>query len=255
MKEVAIILLVMVIVFIGVIQFTSLETTLFYDGFEYYLPGSSPTPTWEFWFNTNGEITDTTFVSPSNCLLLLGSFPWSTEATRKFTSDSVLIGYEVYVRVEKVAQPYTAAVGFMKRVSQVTSRGYAFVWFRGDGEIISGENLLQTYVANRWYKIRVLFNRDERTYHVWVDDILVGPSIRDPNIDPYAIEDFTLSSEWAGVNCYFDDVRIFSQVSFETLLLKWAAYTGIALAIIGILDMALTRSDTGSVVPEPPPTI
>jgi hypothetical protein len=245
LKRIAIIPLVMLITSIYVFLLTPSETMLFYDGFEYYLPGSYPFPAWEFWFNYNGEVVNTTSVSPSSCLRLLGSFGWATEAIRKFSSDSVLIGYEVYVRVEKIAPPNTAAaaVGFMRRVSKVTSLWYASVWFHEGGKIISGKRLLGTYVANRWYKVKVLFDRNKKTYDVWIDDVLVGSSITDPNIDPYAIEGFTLSSEWAEVNCYFDDVKVFSRIPLEELFLRWITYTGSILGIIEALRHVIKKNE------------
>jgi hypothetical protein len=156
-----------------------------------------------------------------------------------------LIGYEVYVRVEKVAPPNTvaAAVGFMRRVSKVTSLWYASVWCHEGGKIISGGKLFGTYFTNQWYKIKVLFDRNKKIYDVWIDDILVGSSTTDPNINPYAIEGFALSPEWAKVNCYFDDVKVFSRIPLEELCLRWITYTGSILGIIEALRYVIKKNE------------
>ena len=188
------------------------ENLLFTDNFESYSNGTRPSPPWEFWFNTIGCVVETTYVSPSKSLWLRGSYGWSTEAVIRFSSKARYIGYEVYGRVGSIGGPFSLTVGFAKRTGPGTSAWYATInWVIKDGNPVmrAQDVILQNYVANKWYKMKVIFDRDKRTYDVWIDDVLKASSVLDPSSDPYAIEGFNVASEWAEVDCYFDDVKVF----------------------------------------------
>lgn len=186
------------------------ERTLFADDFESYVIGSRPSPPWEFWFNTNGAVITYTYVSPSKSLRLLGSMGWSCVAVRRFSSNSHVVGYEVYGKVESFGAPYTSlGVSFQKKTSPTTSIWIAAVQFGSDGLIRAGNKVLQPYQLNRWYKIKVLYYRDRMTYDVWIDGTLRASGVPDSYSNPYEIDGLGLVSDWAAVNCYFDDVKVF----------------------------------------------
>jgi len=190
---------------------TSQEIIIFHDDFESYAIGSLPSPPWEFWFNDNGEIVTTMYISSTKSLRLLGSWGWATEAVIKFETNHRFIGYEVYVSAESINKQQTSVhVGFAKRTGPGTSAWFAAVSFSYDGQIYTENGPVQSYTTNRWYKIKVVMDRDYRTYDVWIDDILVASSVPErASEDPYTIEGFNIASDWAEVNCYFDDVRVF----------------------------------------------
>ncbi|MDW8023628.1 MAG: hypothetical protein RMJ15_07835 [Nitrososphaerota archaeon] len=191
------------------------ETTLFYDDFESYAVGTKPSPPWEFWFGQNGEIVSTTYVSPTKSLRLLGAWGWSTEAIRRFTSSAAIIGYEVYGKVEGFGKPYASlTVAFVKWTSPATGDVVAGVSFWYDGTIIvAGRKPIGTYNPGKWYKIRVLFDRDRNVYDVWINDTLMASSVPTGYANPYGIEGFAVMSEWAEVNCYFDNAKVFEGLS------------------------------------------
>jgi len=187
------------------------ETIIFYDNFESYNVGRLPTPTWEFWYNNIGSIVDTTYVSPTKSLRLRGSYGWSTEAIRRFSSTSRYIGYEIYGKVETLKGPWSLKVSFIKKTSPTTDDMIADVTFfveNGQPVIKASNIVLQSYVANKWYKIKVVYDRDEGVYYVWIDNVLKA-SVTMNYAKPYEIEGLALCSEWAEINCYFDDVKVF----------------------------------------------
>lgn len=188
------------------------ETILFSDDFESYEVGTFPSP-WELWFNTNGEIVSDVDRegSPTKSLRLWGSYGWSTEAIRRFTSNSRFIGYEVYGKVEAIGEAHSLTVGFAKRTSPTTSDWYAAVGFKEDGMIHADfGGAVQSYTTNRWYKIRATLDRATGEASFWIDDVLKSSGIIDyGGRDLYEIEGFNVASEWAAVNCYFDDAKVF----------------------------------------------
>jgi spore germination protein YaaH len=219
---------------VSLTQVKAQETILFFDDFESYAIGTRPSPPWEFWFGQDGEIVSSTYVSPTRSLRLLGSWAWSTEAIRRFTSSATIIGYEVYGKVEGFGKPYASlTVAFVKWTSPTTSDVVAGVSFWYDGTIIvAGRKPIGTYEPGKWYKIKVLFDRNYNTYDVWVDDVLKASSVPTSYANPYDIEGFAVMSEWAEVSCYFDDVKVFETIvlpSLYTLHVQSNPVTGIPI--------------------------
>jgi len=184
-------------------------SVIFYDNFDScptgYIPGG-----WELWFNKKAEVVSDCYVSYPHSLRLKGEYGWSTEAARRFYSDSRFIGYEVYGMVEEVKGPYSLRVGFLKRTGPTTATWHATITFKvmdGRPVIVAAGKELRGYRSGVWYKIKVVLDRYTRRYEIWINDSFVGYSY--DRGDPWEIEAFGLSSEWAGVNCYFDNVKVF----------------------------------------------
>jgi len=200
------------------------EQVFFEDNFENYDIGIFPfSGGWELWYNGAGTeqqvIVDNVSVSPTKSLKLLGLDMWAAFAAKRFTSNSNVIGFEVAVRVEETSGQSrdNARVAFTKKLSSSISREYAPVTFQDDGTIISGGQVLQSYVDGTWYKIKLIMNRDSETYSVWVDGELKGENLAvtttsgDVTAYPsYEIEAFSVSQCYNSITAYFDDVKVFS---------------------------------------------
>ncbi len=186
------------------------EKILFFDDFESYPVGSEPSA-WELWFNQNGKVTDERSFSGSKSFELLGSYGWAAHAVRQFSSRARVIGYEAHVMVAgygNYKNRVTAAILFTRRTSSTTSAWYAAVAFYGDGTIRSGGKIIGRYEPDRWYWVRVIWDRDSGIYKVWLDGSLVA----DINVeykDPYSVEGLSIDSDWGEEYCYFDDVKVF----------------------------------------------
>jgi hypothetical protein len=153
-------------------------------------------------------VTDAVSVSPTKSFRMKGRMGWAANAARYFTAISNVIGYEVYARAEQATGVYhSCAVGFSKKTSATTSNWYASVSFWQDGTIKSGGQVLQTWEANRWYKIKVVLDKAANTYDVWIDGQLRGDDLQTQN--SHEIEAFSLGAEWSGVTVYYDDVKVF----------------------------------------------
>jgi nitrous oxidase accessory protein len=199
------------------------EQVFFEENFENYNVGTFPSSGgWELWYNGAGTgqqvIVDNVSVSPTKSLKLLGVDYWAGFAAKRFTSNSSTIGFEVAVRVEENnGQPRDdARVAFTTKVSSSISREYAPVTFQDSGVITSGGQVLQSYVADRWYKIKVIMDRDKEAYSVWVDGELKGKNLAvtttsgNITVHPsYEIEAFSVSQCYNSVTAYFDDVKVF----------------------------------------------
>jgi hypothetical protein len=219
-------------IFLAAFSFSKLEVkaaeqTTFEDDFESYPSGTFPSSGgWELWFDGEGiehqVILENVSVSPTKSLKLLGVDFWAAFAAKRFASTSPLIGFEVDVRVAEVngGSRDNARVAFTKKVSSAISCEYAPVTFQDSGTINSGGQILQSYVADRWYKIKLIMNRNNDTYNVWVDDELKGENLNVTTTSgpitsnpTSGIEAFSVSQCYNSVTAYFDNVKIFS--SFE----------------------------------------
>jgi parallel beta-helix repeat protein len=217
-------LIILALNFTPIPEVKGAEKVFFEDNFENYNFGAfHSSGGWELWYNGAGTehqvIVDNVSVSPTKSLKLLGLDMWAAFAAKRFTSSSNVIGFEVAVRVEetKGQSRDDARVSFTKKLSDSISREYALVTFQDDGTITSGGQVLQSYVDDTWYKIKLIMNRDSETYSVWVDGELKGENLAvkttsgDVTAYPsYEIEAFSVSQCFNSVTAYFDDVKVFS---------------------------------------------
>jgi len=197
---------------------------LFKDDFEGYNVGTFPYGGgWELWFDGTGSayqiINDSVSASPTRSLQLLGLDGWAAFAAKRFTTDSLDIGFQVSVRVAETrgGNHDDARVSFTSWTSPSTSREVAPVVFEDNGTIASDGKILQPYVANKWYKVTLVLNRLSDTYSVWVDGVLCGENLNVTTSSPpethnpsYEIEAFSVSQCYNQILTYFDDVEVFA---------------------------------------------
>jgi len=183
------------------------DNVIFQDDFESYPVGSFPTGGWELVYNGAGteyqKITDS--VPPSKSFQLVGRYGWSVVTKRDFSSSASLIGYEVSMLTTEYAGG--AYCGFLNQPIAQWGRSYATVAF-SDGYLVSGESQLQTFSLNTWYRVRVVLDRNARTWDVWVDGVLRAEDLVEAH-DPYEILSFQLSVQWLMIYNYYDDVKVF----------------------------------------------
>jgi hypothetical protein len=219
--------------FTSAISFTSIsevkgaEQVLFQDNFEDYETGTFPSSGgWELWYDGAGTehqiIVDNSSFSPTKSLHLLGVSGWAAYSAKPIETDSPLIGFNVSVRVESLGdgERDVARVGFATCVPPVYVTTYAPILFMSTGTIrVTGTaGDLQTYVADRWYKVTVIMDRNAATYSLWIDDVLVGENLpvrtnkgeMAYNESPWEIEAFAVSQNYHNTKAFFDDVVVFS---------------------------------------------
>ena len=216
-------LLIPVLSFAPIAPVMAKEYSFFEDNFENYTAGTFPSSGgWELWYS--GMKTDQQIIvnnvsySPTNSLKLLGIDFWAGFAAKRFTSTSSMIGFEVAVRVEENngQSRDNARVAFSTKLNGYLSCEYAPVTFQDIGVITSGGQVLQSYVADTWYKIRLVMDRTTDTYAVWVDGELKGENLTITTtsgpITEYpssGIDAFSVSQCYNSVPVYFDDVKVF----------------------------------------------
>ena len=202
------------------------EQVIFEEDFESYQAGAFPTSgDWKLWYDGMGSehqfIVDNVSSSPTKSLKLLGVNGWAAYAAKPIETDLPLIGFNASVKVESLGgdDRDIARLGFAALVPPVYARSYAPIFFTDYGTIkVVGEGDLQSYVADRWYKVTVIMDRNAETYSLWVDDVLVGENLtvmtnRGPMTaeeTPWKIEAFAVSQNYHSTNAYFDDITVFS---------------------------------------------
>lgn len=188
------------------------ETTLFSDDFESYTVGTKPIPPWELWFNQNGAIVNTAYVSPSKSFWLLGANGWAGVLARPIATAADTIGYEVTVRVGNWGIPTKngANVGFVYKRSGSLWTGWAMVVFDSDGTIRSAGKILMNFNLDTWYKIRTVFCKTTRMYAVWINDVFKATIYENNAQNLLLIQALGLASNHAEQNCYFDNARFFT---------------------------------------------
>lgn len=225
------------------------EHVFFEDDFESYDVGAFPSSGgWALWFDGAGDsyqiIVDSVADSPTKSLRLRGSSSqspsvtsfqlinflppggsgggnWGAGAAWPFETELPKIGFSVSVRVEEirvgVGDRDNARVAFGKQIDGSHACHWAPILFRDNGTIASGGQTLQSYVADRWYKVISIIDRSGETFSVWIDDVLLAENLTvTTNQGPVTvyptsgIEAFTVGQFYNGVKVYFDDVKIFS---------------------------------------------
>jgi hypothetical protein len=234
------------------------RVVLFEDDFEAYEAGRFPSSVWDLWFDGVGGasqiVVDSVSRSGNKSLQLLGVSEWAAYAAKSLSTNASKLGFEVYVRVEEVrgGAGDNARVSFAVWRSSCISMEVAPVLFSDDGNIVSGGQVLQSYVAGEWYKVSLLLDRASDTYSVWVDDVLRGENLSvgttsPPEMSPisYEIEAFSLSQCYNTVKVYFDDVKVFGEGSLALLRIK-NIYTDPAVPSVDedvVVSATITEAD------------
>ena len=205
------------------------EQVIFEDDFESYSVGTFPSGgEWQLWYSGMASgyqvIVDDFSVSPINSLQLLGQSGWAAYLGKLIDTDSPIIGFSVSVRIESLggaaAGPHSdvARVGFAARPAGSRIKSYNPILFLDFGTIVLGNQDLQSYVADRWYKVTQIINRNTETCSIWIDDVLVGQNLTSyTNNGPlkagettWDVESFAVSQNYFSTRAYFDDVKVFS---------------------------------------------
>ena len=237
--------------------------TIVFDDFESYYTGAFPySGGWELGFSGAGysfqRIVDGVSASPTKSLQLLGVSGWAAYAAKRFSTGFSKIGFEVSVRVEEVTGGGgdNARVSFTKLQSPSISREYAPILFLDDGEIVCGSKYLQSYVADMWYRVKLILDRFANTCSIWIDNQLEAENLALFTTSPpettepgYEIEAFSVSQCYNTIRAYFDDVRLFG---LEESISRvpgvhagdWAKYDFV---------FNYTTNDSNPPIPLPPP--
>ena len=207
----------------------------YFDDFESYTPGIFPSAGgWAITYSGAGveyqKVVDTFSVSGINSFQALGQDGWSAFVRKPFILLEDLIGYEVMV----MPTGPDCGVTFFDKDAPNWGKYFADIFFNSDMTIRAQEGdavrviTLQPYEYNKWYKIKVVLNKNTGLYNVWIDGALKAEDIAVNNCDE--IKSFDVYSGFAGNKCYFDNVIIRSYasaeptVTIEDLSFKWTKY-------------------------------
>jgi hypothetical protein len=201
-----------------------LQDTIFSDNFESYAAGTFPSPQWTLVFNGNGNeyqvvVNNVSTALGGQSLQLMGNMYWAADAVHFFSSNSPTVGFEVCVRIDNSTcigpndgDSDAAKVGFWKQVDSGHATWYESVTFYYNGTIIAGGKsaypILQSWVPDDWYDVKLIVDRQNKVFSVWVNGTLEGQNLQGCD-DPYDYAGFALSGRYTQTTDYFDDVNIF----------------------------------------------
>ena len=231
MGEQRTVLILLTILCIAVVSISEIEIVkaaedvIFEDDFESYAVGTFPSVGgWELWFNGAGNqyqiVVDHVSASPTKSFQMLAQLEWASHAVHSINTEVGVIGYEGYVMVDQNNGAHEASgrLGFSKRDSELIANWCAHVNFLDDGNISIAYpgvsppgHVLQSYVTDTWYKVKVILDREANVRSVWIDDVLRAENISLLVSNPYDYDNFGLSATMEGNSkVYFDDVKVFS---------------------------------------------
>jgi nitrous oxidase accessory protein len=231
--------------FMSILPVKGVEQVFFEDDFESYQVGTFPSSGgWELWYDGMGSeyqvIVDNVSSSPTKSLQLLGKheWNWAAYAARPFVTDQPIIGFNVSVKVSEIGDRdrVIAQVGFGQNLPPNRVTTFAPIYFLENGTIsVSGFGAVLPYVAEKWYKVTVIMDRNSETYSVWIDNVLQGQNLTvrtnrgamTASESTWDIEGFDASQDFYSVKVFFDDVKVFSVFDVDPKL-KLVPATGIA---------------------------
>ena len=214
------------------------QNTVFRDDFENYTVGTFPSSQWSLYSDGNGTqyqtIVDNVSFSGRQSLQLIGSANSTADALRVIVSLSPIIGYEVCIRVDNsTGAPQqggyndAARVGFYE-LSTIGGYNVTAVWhedvaFTYDGSIVacnsssflSGQ-VLQSYAPDQWYDVKVIVDRTNKTFSVWVNGTLEAQDLQSSD-NPYFYEGLALSGRYTQTIDNFDDATVFETFQVNTI--------------------------------------
>ena len=203
-----------------------LQKTIFSDDFESYAAGTFPSPQWNLAFNGNGNkyqvIVDNVSYSPTKSLQLMGNMYWAADVVRYFSSNSPTVGFEANVRIDNSSgipplgrDGDAAKVGFWKYIDAGHAAWYECVTFAYNGTIIAcGKNgypngqVLQSWTPGEWYDIKLIVDRSNRVFSVWVNGKMEGQNLQGSD-SPYSYDGLAVSGRYTQTTDNFDDLKVF----------------------------------------------
>jgi hypothetical protein len=206
-----------------------IQHTIFSDDFESYATGKFPSQ-WTLAFNGMGDayqvVVDNVSNSPTKSLQLVGNINWAADVVKYFSSTSPTIGFEVSVRIdnstgipETAGNNATARVGFWKKIDWGHAAWYESVTFGLNGTIVASGHpnalanalpgqVLQSWVSDQWYDVKLILDRTNRVFSVWINGTLEGENLEGSDV-PYTYDGLAISGRYTQTIDNYDDVKIF----------------------------------------------
>ncbi len=209
------------------------EVTLFFDDFEDDSVGSLPDGWVVHWGGEQYGVSTEHSYSGSKSLMVEGRYSWSCVLARPFESSARYIGFEARIFI---TEPDTLSCPLYGCPDLIVSFGcyeclgpWGDVWnhivFNHSTKEIVVEDVrtndgyrhfktIGTFEYYKWIDIKVILDRDQAVYHVWINGNLLAENVpvvefRGLNENTYLIDRLTVGSGWSGAKIYIDDVRVF----------------------------------------------
>ena len=200
------------------------ESIIFSDDFESYPIGSFPSRGgWEIVWDGAGREYQKVIVAKEllgfdeghgRVLHLLGVTGWSSVVKRSFTTNSRYIGYEFDVLILNRGEGYRDHPGFFCEECRTWGAYWATVEFsHKDGKIYARDGtILGSWTPGRWYHVKVILDRENDRYDVYIDGQLKGHDLLARGSDDpssWNIKSLALVSGWPGKPVLYDNVKVF----------------------------------------------
>jgi len=201
------------------------ENIIFSDDFESYPIGSFPSQGgWEIvWYGAGREYQKVIIAKEvlgfdeghGRVLHLLGRRPCSSVVKRSFTTNSRYIGYEFDILILDRGEGYRDHPGFFCEECKKYGAYWATVEFsHNDGKIYARDGtVLGSWTPRRWYHVKVILDRENDRYDVYIDGRLRGrdlPAKKSDEPSSWRINSLALVSGWPGKPVLYDNVKVFT---------------------------------------------
>ena len=200
------------------------ENIIFSDDFESYPIGSFPSQGgWKIVWDGAGREYQKVIIAKEvlgfdeghgKVLHLLGVTGWSSVVKRSFITNSRYIGYEFDILILDRGEGYRDHPGFFCEECRTWGAYWATVEFsHKDGKIYAKDGtVLGSWTPGRWYHVKVILDRENDRYDVYIDGQLKGHNLLARGSDDpssWNIKSLALVSAWPGKPVLYDNVKVF----------------------------------------------
>ena len=201
------------------------ENIIFSDDFESYPIGSFPSQGgWEIVWDGAGREYQKVVIAREvlgfdeghgRVLYLLGRTGWSSVVKKRFNTNSRYIGYEFDILILDRGGGYEDHPGFFCAECKTWGVYWATVKFNHrDGKIYAKDGtVLGSWTPGRWYHVKVILDRENDRYDVYIDGRLRGrdlPAKKSDEPSSWRINSLALVSGWPGKPVLYDNVKVFT---------------------------------------------
>jgi hypothetical protein len=192
------------------------------DGFENYAVGQWPAPNWQPDGSRDGAIVSEVHRGGSRSLRLrgvVGAYAGTLAHRYTGTSSACVLEFSICNGAEDLPQSghqWRGCIDVHPEPSY-TSRGAQLIYWHKNGEIRSrGGQLLGNYSPLRWYRVKVLYEREQGSMHLkyWIDGDLGGEENLAANENEMQYQYVSLIAQAGTV--WYDDVSVSTRTAPST---------------------------------------
>jgi len=199
------------------------RSAFFKENFDSYTAGSFPPNSsgWKLKYAGQGQwyqmVTSEQYISPENSMHLLGSKNYNNSAV--MTAVLPQVPDVINVEMKMITQGDNVSFSLCTFENEASGKNWGNYDMKvefADGKLRyqipewTAYDILPSYEANVWYKIRLKFNKTSKTVSVWVNDELKVDK-QSASFDSISIPNLCLTSDKNDKKVWFDDIFVWGE--------------------------------------------